>query len=155
MKKYLIELGWLIGTAFISYVLSSMLSANFSVDVNLLDTYLVIDFKYFCIVFFIFLTTVVYLTRAVVTTFRDILVNVILLISNLFSMTIITGLTFFMFKIGGQTLYPPLSRLPETVSAEGLGPFFYLMLLLSISLFALNLFVGYRIYRLLKSAKKP
>jgi hypothetical protein len=152
MKKYLIELGWLLGTVFISYVLASMLIGNFSADINYHDIYFVIDFNYFYIICLFLLTTTVYLVRAIITRFGRLLVNVIFLITNLLSMTVIAALTFFMFKLGGETFYPPLSRLPETISGEKLGPNFYALLLLSISLLALNVFVAYRIYQLLKSS---
>ncbi|MFC0515487.1 hypothetical protein ACFFGT_14805 [Mucilaginibacter angelicae] len=126
-KQFVIELAILIALYLFIVIgirfLLGIFFGNISLDISPHDTYFSLPFSWinFTLFPFILLTVVVYLIRAIINRFKKPILNIILIISNLFLII----LTLEIYKIvlffeqeaipagNGWTIYPPLSALPK------------------------------------------
>jgi heme/copper-type cytochrome/quinol oxidase subunit 1 len=106
-----------------AHFLLAIFWGNIALDVTLHDTYFPVPFNWidFTLFPFLLLTTITYLIRATIVRFKKHLINIILVISNLF----LTISTLNIYKTvllleqeatptgNGWTVYPPLSALPK------------------------------------------
>ncbi len=90
---------------------------NASLDINLHDTYFVIDWSVIIIPVFLMLTTIIYLVKESFYRYKRRRQNLILIIANFLFLLIIYPLSALLNMIPkpGWTIYPPLSALPNGV----------------------------------------
>ncbi|NHA06567.1 hypothetical protein G7092_22350 [Mucilaginibacter sp. HC2] len=90
---------------------------NASLDINLHDTYFVIDWSVIIIPVFLMLTTIIYLVKESFYCYKRRLQNLILIIANFLFLLIIYPLSALLNMIPKPdwTIYPPLSALPNGV----------------------------------------
>ncbi|RVU01669.1 hypothetical protein EOD41_06830 [Mucilaginibacter limnophilus] len=119
-KTYLIEFAWLLAAFVITYVALPFTFGNWSLDINMHDTYLTVVPVLIRMPLFVIVTFVMFSIKEAFKKYSDALPNVIIIISGAVSIIEITWLSrwsaFFSMNSGGWTIYPPLSALPNKVS---------------------------------------
>lgn len=118
MKK---ELFWFLGTLLITVILNLFLfgfegfAKNSTLDVNIHDTYFVIENKHIIITLTLLLLFIVYTVRALAKKFKNQVINVILILLTLALILLINSFAFLIEQLvqatTSWTIYPPLSQL--------------------------------------------
>src|ERR1700748_893509 len=120
-RDILIELFWLMGILILSVVgkvILSLVIGNEALDINLHDTYFVVDKINYFFTDLVFISFVVYVIRAIFTVYRAKNINILLILFNLFLIFFLIPLAFQVLAFikpsyNGWTIYPPLSALPK------------------------------------------
>lgn len=146
------EIYWLTGVILLIIILKfTILGKDFSndsvIDMNLHDTYFVIE-KFHVLLFIsnlIFFT--VYLIRMFTSNFKNIIANLIFLISNISAIICLTQLISFIESVSvipGSVEYPPLSGGTIEVNGNDFGFFITTLITLQIVLIFFQSFVSYK-----------
>ena len=146
------EIYWLTGVILLIIILKfTILGKDFSndsvIDMNLHDTYFVIE-KFHLFLFIsnlIFFT--VYLIRMFSSNFKNIIANLIFLISNICTIICITQLISFIESVSvipSSVEYPPLSGGTIEVNGNDFGFFITTLITLQIVLIFFQSFVSYK-----------
>ncbi len=146
MKNYQKELIWifaiLIASLLIFYFIDGI--GNQALDINLHDTYFVVDWYIpFAILALIFMFPI-YLTRIITANFENIISNCIFLVINFLVIILMSTITAFQYILAGRTIYPPLSSIPAKIESSEMRFGFYLCLGISLVLIVFELFVVYK-----------
>ena len=95
--------------------LTASWGGNSALDINLHDTYFVIDRSVINIPVFLMLTTIIYLIKEGFYRYKRRLQNLILIIANFLFLIVVYPFSVLLNMIPkpGWTIYPPLSALPK------------------------------------------
>lgn len=100
------------------------LKTNATIDINIHDTYFVIENIHFILFLAVFVFFVIYLIRALCRNFKNLTANLILMISTILLILVFMGinsiLEVFIQQTSGWTIYPPLSggEIESTVQSD-------------------------------------
>jgi heme/copper-type cytochrome/quinol oxidase subunit 1 len=113
-KHVIIEVIWLTGIFGLAALLLGKILLKDTIDIQLGDSYFVVQSVHVFLLISILLAFIVYFVRAFYNSFRRTLQNWILLIIGFILVIALTLLikTVAQFHSGGWTFYPPLSALP-------------------------------------------
>jgi hypothetical protein len=114
-----------------------------TVDINIYDTYFVIESTNVLILTIIFIFFCTYLVRMMSTRFKIITINSIFLLSNLLMIILIAQVIQIikMFTIkSGITIYPPLSAPPQRHQDNVFETLFYFFIILEIIVVGIFIF---------------
>nr|WP_315220569.1 hypothetical protein [uncultured Flavobacterium sp.] len=128
-----------------------------SVDINIHDTYFVIESTNILILTILFVFFFTYLVRMISTRFRIITINSIFLLSNLL-MIILIAQVIKIIKIftieAGITIYPPLSAQPQIHRDNAFETLFYFFVIAEIIVVVTFIFSSLKTIAILKRAIK-
>ncbi|MDX6181916.1 hypothetical protein SGQ44_04750 [Flavobacterium sp. Fl-77] len=128
-----------------------------SVDINIHDTYFVIESTNILILTILFVFFFTYLVRMISTRFRIITINSIFLLSNLLMIVLIAQVIKIIkiFTIeAGITIYPPLSAPPQIHRDNAFEALFYFFVIAEIIVVATFIFSSLKTIAILKRAIK-
>ena len=120
LKPIITEVIILIVIYIVTRLSLSFLSGSWrTLDINLHDTYFVIEQSAVIIPIFLAFTTIVYLTKEGLHRYKRNLQNLILVIANLLFLIMVYPFSAFldMMPKPGWTVYPPLPALPNEIGA--------------------------------------
>jgi len=103
---------------------------NTTIDINIYDTYFVIEATNILILFISLVFLIVYLVRILISRFRNIIINSVFLLSNL-TMIVIVSFVLQLLKTTikpGWTIYPPLSANLEIDQTNGFEKVFHFLI---------------------------
>jgi hypothetical protein len=113
---------YIVARLFVPLLIGNIWGGNSALDINVHDTYFVINQSaiatlIFATPVFLMLTTVIYLIKEGFYRYKRKLPNLILIIANFLFLTVMYPLSVLINMIikAGGILYPPLSALPKTV----------------------------------------
>ncbi|MBP4137556.1 hypothetical protein [Flavobacterium geliluteum] len=128
-----------------------------TVDINIHDTYFVIESTNILILTILFVFFFTYLVRMIITRFRIITINSIFLLSNLLMIVLIAQVIKIIkiFTIeAGITIYPPLSAPPQIHRDNAFETLFYFFVIAEIIVVATFIFSSLKTIAILKRAIK-
>lgn len=114
------EIYWILGAIVLSIILTFLLfgihgftSSDSTLDINIHDTYYVFAYFHLSIIVLILVFFLVYLSRSIRTSFKNLTANLVLMISTIFLILVLmvigSILDRIVFQYSGQTVYPSLS----------------------------------------------
>lgn len=157
MNKWLKECLWAAALVLIPIVLVYMNSTadGATIDINIHDTYFVMDSIALCAIISVCLWFPVYLIRVLVARFGSLPMNIGFMTACFCTALLLTSLISYIEAVAapGWTIYPPLSALPQEIPDSDSEPLIntcYLLLLQAI----LILLIAYTAYRIGKNQKR-
>lgn len=154
MKPWVKEVLWFVGTFVVAYLLfDPSLSFDFAestVDINVHDTYFVIEGSHILILITIACFFAIYLCRMLIYRFKNFAVNIIFMVANALQVLSLVGIANMVKAF--------LDMFPEqgyyiSQSPEGFKPLYYTLIILSVLLAALEVFTLYKTITLYRKTK--
>jgi len=150
MKKTIIfELSWLAGLLVVAFLIS-LITANRALDINMHDTYIMIDghaytptINSYPAALYIVILCLVYFVRCLAERFADVLTNIVLFIS--------TGIVLFFF---GDIVMTFTALLMHFAAMFGLRHWFYYLRIVLMVILVLDVFMIGRNWRILFNRNK-
>lgn len=118
---------------------------NSTYDINIHDTYFVIESKYILLLTIFTFLFLAYLIKSLYYKFKNTLVNCYFLIANLLFIISMSYIIFFVDSIiqyQGETIYPPLSAESVTHKGNGFENLFYILIAFQLLLVSLEIFTA-------------
>lgn len=160
MNKWLKEVLWFLGTLIVSYLIFdpgfTFNLKEATVDINVHDTYFVIEGFHVLVLITTTLFFFVYLVRMLMCRFKNLAVNILFQIANLLQILSLIGIINLLgtfIDMAGTTVYPPLSGPNVIHSTEEYKPIYYILISLQVLLFALEIFTFYKTISLYRKSK--
>jgi len=124
------------------------LSSGTVFDINVYDTYFVIETKHLFILVSTTLLFIMYLTKVLIFKFRNKFENLILISSNIILITLLSYLASFssaLREIPGTTKYPPLSNIDNVVNEGNIWHhIFPILIWIQLTLIAILVVVSFK-----------
>ena len=139
MKPVFKESIWAIVLFIISYLIYNpyliFTSESTTIDINIHDTYFVIESSNILIIITVFVFYFTYLMRMLFARFKNAVINYIFLFSNILMILVILYIiqaVKMIMILPGTTIYPPLSSPPQVHQGNDLERYYHLFIKLEI-----------------------
>ena len=152
MKGWVKEIIWFVATLVVAYLIFDPgLTFNIkdaTVDVNVHDTYFVMEGFHILMLVTVALFFLVYFIRMLIYRFNNRTVNLLFLIANLLQVLSLAGIINLLgvfIDMAGTTLYPPLSG-PDVIHSndDRFKALYYSLIVIALLLAVFEVFVIYR-----------
>jgi hypothetical protein len=162
MKSWIKEIIWFVGTLVVAYLIFDPgLTFNLqesTIDINVHDTYFVMEGSHILILITVALFFVVYLTRILVYRLKNRTVNILFLIANFLQVLSLIGIINLLgvfIDMAGTTVYPPLSG-PDVMHSndDRFKALYHTLIIVTVVLAVFDVFVLYKTIILYKKAKQ-
>ncbi|MET0944255.1 MAG: hypothetical protein ABWY22_02485 [Flavobacterium sp.] len=149
MKPVFKEVIWVIVLFIISYLIYNphliFTSESTTIDINIHDTYFVIESSNILILITVFVFYFTYLMRMLFARFKNAVINYIFLFSNILIILVILYIiqaVKMIMILPGTTIYPPLSSPPQLHQGNGLERYYHFFIKLEIGFIVTFILAG-------------